>query len=134
MEVHINFLAVFIAALASYVIATIWYAVLFSKLWKKLTGIEDMKPSPVKMVIVFVGSLVMSFVLYHNIVFGNSFFNISGITGGLMGGFFGWLGFIAPVTLTNVMYEKRPWKLWILDNAFWLISLLVMGIIISIWQ
>ncbi len=134
MEVHINFLAVFIAALASYVIATIWYAVLFSKLWKKLTGIEDMKPSPVKMVIVFVGSLVMSFVLYHNIVFGNSFFNISGVTGGLMGGFFGWLGFIAPVTLTNVMYEKRPWKLWILDNAFWLISLLVMGIIISIWQ
>jgi hypothetical protein len=134
MEVHINFLAVFVAALASYVIATIWYAVLFSKLWKKLTGIEDMKPSPVKMVIVFVGSLVMSFVLYHNIVFGDSFFNISGVTGGLMGGFFGWLGFIAPVTLTNVMYEKRPWKLWILDNAFWLISLLVMGIIISIWQ
>jgi hypothetical protein len=134
MEVHINFLAVFVAALASYVIATIWYAVLFSKLWKKLTGIGDMKPSPVKMVIVFVGSLVMSFVLYHNIVFGNSFFNISGITGGLLGGFFGWLGFIAPVTLTNVMYEKRPWKLWILDNAFWLISLLVMGIIISIWQ
>jgi hypothetical protein len=133
MEVHINFLAVIAAALSSYVIATIWYAVLFSKLWKKLTGIEDMKPSPVKMIIVFVGSLVMSFVLYHNIVFGNSFFNISGVTGGLMGGFFGWLGFVAPVTLTNVMYEKRPWKLWILDNAFWLISLLVMGIVISHW-
>jgi hypothetical protein len=54
--------------------------------------------------------------------------------GGLMGGFFGWLGFIAPVTLTNVMYEKRPWKLWLLDNSFWLISLLVMGVILSVWQ
>ena len=52
-----------------------------------------------------------------------------------MAGFFGWLGFIAPVTLTNVIYEKRSqWKLWILDNAFWLISLLVMGIILSVWQ
>ncbi|MGA7719774.1 MAG: DUF1761 domain-containing protein [Ignavibacteriaceae bacterium] len=133
MEVHINFLAIIVAAVASYIIATVWYAVLFSKLWKKLTGIEDMKPSPVKIVIVFAGSLVMSFVLYHSIVFGNAFFDISGIGGGLMGGFFGWLGFIAPVTLTNVMYEKRPWQLWILDNAFWLISLLVMGVVISFW-
>jgi hypothetical protein len=134
MEVHINFLAIFLAALASYVIAAVWYAVLFSKLWKKLTGIEEMKPSPVKMVIVFAGSLVMSFVLYHNIVFGNAFFHMSGITGGVMGGFFGWLGFIAPVTLTNVIYEKRPAQLWLLDLAFWFISLIVMGIIISFWQ
>jgi hypothetical protein len=134
MDVHINFLAVFVAALASYVIATLWYAVIFSKLWKKLTGISEMKPNPAKMVTVFIGSIVMSFVLSHNIVFGNAFFDMSGITGGLMGGFFGWLGFIAPVTLTNVIYEKRSWKLWILDNSFWLVSLLAMGIILSIWQ
>ena len=134
MDVHINFLAVFVAALASYIIATLWYAVIFSKLWKKLTGISEMKPNPAKMVTVFIGSIVMSFVLSHNIVFGNAFFDMSGITGGLMGGFFGWLGFIAPVTLTNVIYEKRSWKLWILDNSFWLVSLLAMGIILSIWQ
>jgi hypothetical protein len=134
MEVHVNYLAVFVAALANYVIATLWYAVLFSKLWKNLTGIPDMKPSPVKMVTVFFGSLVISFVLLHSIVFGNEYVKMSGVSGGLMGGFFSWLGFIAPVTLTNVIYEKRPWKLWLLDNAFWLVSLLVMGAILSAWQ
>jgi hypothetical protein len=134
MEVHVNYLAVFVAALASYLIATVWYAVLFSGVWKKLTGISEMKPKPVNIVLVFVGSLVMSFVLVHSIVFGNSYTNMSGVAGGLMGGFFSWLGFIAPVTLTNVLYEKRPWKLWLLDNSFWLVSLLVMGTILSTWQ
>ncbi|MGD0037413.1 MAG: DUF1761 domain-containing protein [Bacteroidota bacterium] len=134
MEVHINFLAVFVAALANYIIATVWYAVIFGNLWKKLTSISDMKPSPIKMIIVFIGSLLMSYVLVHAIVFGNAYLHTSGICGGLMCGFFNWLGFIAPVTLTNVIYEKRPWKLWLLDNAFWLISLLVMGSILSVWQ
>jgi hypothetical protein len=134
MEVHVNYLAVFVAALANYIIATVWYAVIFGNLWKKLTGISDMKPVPMNMVIVFIGSLVMSFVLVHSIVFGNSYVGTSGVSGGLMGGFFSWLGFIAPVTMTSVIYEKRPWKLWLLDNAFWLVSLLVMGAILSAWQ
>ena len=106
MEIHVNYLAVFVAALANYIIATVWYAVLFSGTWKKLTGIAEMKPMPLNIVLVFIGSLIMSFVLVHSIVFGNSFTHLSGAAGGLMGGFFSWLGFIAPVTLTNVLYEK----------------------------
>jgi glycerol uptake facilitator-like aquaporin len=69
MEVHVNFLAVFVAALANYIIATIWYGALFSGVWKKLTGISEMKPKPVNIVLVFIGSFVMSFVLLHSIVF-----------------------------------------------------------------
>jgi len=134
MEVHVNYWAVLVAALANYVIATLWYAVIFGSLWKKLTGISDMKPAPMNMIIVFFGSLVMSYVLLHSIVFGNEYLKTGGVSGGIMGGFFSWLGFIAPVSLTNVIYEKRPWKLWLLDNAFWLVSLMVMGAILSSWQ
>jgi hypothetical protein len=134
MKIHINYLAVLVAAIANYVIATIWYAVIFGNLWKKLTGITDMKPAPINIVLVFIGSFVLSFVLYHSIVFGDAFFKITGIGGGLMGGFFGWVGYIAPVTLSTKLYEKKPWGLWLLDNAFWLISLLVMGIILSLWM
>ncbi len=134
MELHINYLAVLVAALANYAIATIWYAVIFGKLWRKLTGITDMKAVPVNLILVFIGSFVMSFVLYHSIAFGESFTKMTGISGGLMGGFFGWLGYIAPVTLTTKIYEKKPWGLWLLDNAFWLISLLVMGSIESCWM
>lgn len=134
MEVHVNYLAVLVAALANYIIATIWYAVVFGGLWRRLTGITEMKPNVIGMILVFLGSVLMSFVLLHSIVFGNAYLHTGGISGGLMGGFFSWIGFIAPVTLTSVIYEKRPWKLWLLDNAFWLLSLLVMGAILSGWQ
>lgn len=92
-----------------------------------------MNPAPMNIVLVFIGSLVMSFVLYHSIVFGNAFLNVGGLAGGVMGGFFGWLGYIAPVTLSIKLYERKPWGLWLLDNAFWLISLLAMGAILSLW-
>jgi hypothetical protein len=51
-----------------------------------------------------------------------------------MAGFFNWIGFFAPVTMYGVLYEKRPWKLWFMDNAYWLISLIIMGIILACWQ
>lgn len=134
MEPHVNYLAIIVAAIVNYIIATVWYAVLFRKVWQKLTGIPDMKPSPLNIILSFIGSLVLSFVLYHSIVFGNAYFKMSGIVGGVIGGIFGWLGYIAPVTLTTKLYEKKPWGLWLLDNAFWLISLLIMGIILSSWM
>ncbi len=134
MEVHVNYLAVIVAAIANYLIATIWYAALFGKVWQKLTGITDMNPAPMNIVLVFIGSLVLSFVLYHSIVFGDAYVKMSGVSSGLMGGFFGWLGYIAPVTLSTKLYEKKPWGLWLLDNGFWLISLLVMGAILSLWM
>ena len=134
MHESMNYAAILVAAVANYVIATIWYAAIFGKVWMKLTGINDMKPAPVNMILVFIGSLVMSFILYHMIMFGNAFLHVSGIQGGLMGGFHSWLGFIAPVTLSTKLYEKKPWGLWLLDNGFWLISLLVMGMILSMWQ
>jgi hypothetical protein len=134
MEPNVNYLAVIVAAIVNYIIATVWYAALFKKVWQKLSGIADMKPSPLNVILSFIGSLVLSYILYHSIVFGNAYFKISGIGGGIMGGFFGWLGYIAPVTLFTKLYEKKPWGLWLLDNAFWLISLLIMGIILSSWM
>ncbi len=134
MQVHVNYLAVLVAALASYVIAYVWYAVLFAGPWKKLTGIQDMKPAPLNVVLVLVGSLVMSYVLYHSIAFGDAYVRMSGASGGLMGGFFSWLGFVAPVTLCTKLYERKPWGLWLLDNGFWLVALLVMGAILGAWM
>ncbi len=133
MEVHPNFLAVVVAALASYAIAFIWYGVIFKNQWMQLTGVTEMKPSAKNVIIMLVGSLLMSFVLVHAVIFGNAYLKTGGVSGGLMCGFFNWLGFVAPVTISNVVYEKRPWKLWILDNSFWLLSLLVMGAILSSW-
>ncbi|MDR3696538.1 DUF1761 family protein [Mucilaginibacter sp.] len=95
MQAHVvpvNFLAVAAAAVACYIIAAIWYGAIFSKVWVRLTGITDMKPAPLNIVLVLIGSFIMAYVLDHSLVFGNAYLKTSGIQGGLMGAFFLWLG------------------------------------------
>jgi hypothetical protein len=133
MQVHVNIVTVLVAALVCYVIAFVWYGLIFTKLWQRLTGITGGKPAPLNIVLILVGSVVMSYVLYHSIVFGAYYTKMTGVGAGLMGGFFDWLGFIAPVTLMTKLYEKKPWRLWLLDNGFWLIALLAMSAIIAVW-
>ena len=58
---------------------------------------------------------------------------ISGIIGGIEVGFSIWIGFIATVTLGPVIYERKSLKLWLMNNAYWLVSLLIMGAIFAVW-
>ena len=82
----------------------------------------------------FVGSLVMAFVLSHALEFASDYLNTSGVSAGLQTGFWNWLGFIAPVTMGSVLWEGKSWKLWTLNNAYHLVNLLIMGVIIALWQ
>jgi hypothetical protein len=133
MDVPVNYLAVVVAALANYIIGSLWYGVLFRKAWLKLAGLSEMKVSVLSVVAGLIGALLTSYVLQHSLVFGNTYLKTSGVSGGLMGAFYLWLGFVAPVTVGVVIYEKKPWMYWIVNNAYWLISLLVMGTILSVW-
>jgi len=141
MYVNINYLAVLAAAAASYILGWIWFGPLFGKLWMRLEGITEMKPSFKDMEVTItggiIGSLLMSFVLAHLILFAmaySAFMHYDGILEGLLTGFWTWLGFIAPVTVGSVLYNKKPWSLWLLGNAYWLISLIIMGFILSVWR
>jgi hypothetical protein len=134
MNVPVNYLAVVVAAAVNYVIGALWYGVIFKNAWQKLSGVSEMKVTVLSVILGIVGALLTSYVLQHALFFANEYLKTSGVGGGLMVGFFNWIGFIAPVTIGVVTYEKKPFALWVLNNAYWLISLLVMGIILSVWQ
>ncbi len=139
--VPINYLAVTAAAIANMVIGFVWYGPLFGKTWMKLSGITAEKADSAKAsgmgktyLLAFAGSLVMSNVLAHALVFASAYFETSGIPAGLMSGFWNWLGFIAPVTLGAVLWERKSWTLWVLMNGYYLVTLLVMGTILAAWR
>lgn len=46
---------------------------------------------------------------------------------GLQVGFLVWLGFVGPTSLLNALYGKKSLKLYVLDNGYHLVSLMVMG-------
>src|SRR5262249_12126554 len=138
--VPINYWAVLVSAIASMVIGSIWYGPLFGKMWMGLVGLTPEKVAGAKAkgmtasyLVMAVGSLVMAFVLAHSIVFGASYLQISGLNAGLQGAFWSWLGFIAPITLGSVLWEGRSWKLWFVNNGYYLLTLLVMGAILAVW-
>lgn len=140
-EVPINYLAVLVAAIASMVIGFVWYGPLFGKQWIALSGMTPDKIEAAKAggmgkayFLQLVGSLVMAYVLAHALVFAQAYMKVEGVSAGLTTGFWNWLGFIAPVTLGSVLWDGKPWKLWILNNAHYLVALLVMGIILSLFR
>jgi hypothetical protein len=139
--ININYLAFLVAAAASYILGWLWYGPLFGKLWMRLNGTTEMKTHSGGMALTLIGgiiaSLLMSWMLAHSIVITMAycaFIKHDGIPAGLMTAFMIWFGFIAPVTAGSIFYDKKPWSLWFLNNAYWLISLLIMGLILSVWR
>ena len=139
-EVPINYLAVLACGVASMILGAIWYGPLFGKQWIALSGLsrERLEAQKAKgmgksYAIMFIGSLLMAYILSHALVFAMNYLGTEGISAGLQTGFWNWLGFIAPVTLGSVLWDGKPWKLWVLNNAYNLLSLLVMGVILALW-
>lgn len=136
--VPINYVAVLVAALAQMALGMMWYGPVFGKQWMAMMGfskdsMKSMAMTPIKaMIIGFIVALIMSYVLAHSIVFASTYLQITGISAGLQGGFWNWLGFIAPVTIGAVLWEGKSWKLWFLNAAYWLVALCMMGAIIAL--
>ena len=133
MSVPVNYLAVVVAALANYIIGIIWYSAIFRRTWLRLSGVAEMKVTVLSVVLALVGALLTSYILAHAVIFAGTYMKTAGVGLGLTTGFFNWIGFIAPVTLGSVLYEKKSWGYWVLNNGYWLLSLLVMGIILALW-
>ncbi len=143
-QVIINYWAVLVAAIVNMALGFAWYGPLFGKYWIKLMGItpEQAERGRIEMQkkmwgiygMTFIGSLLMSFVLYHSIFFASSYLNVTGILAGFMGGFWSWLGFILPVSLSAVFFEGKSWRLFILNNGYYLTVLLIMGAILALWM
>jgi len=134
MTVQLNYGAVAVAALAGYLIGGLWYGPLFGEAWRKLSKVDELKPTPSVIVIGLVSTFIMSLVLSYLLVYANAFHRTSGVWSGICAGFWAWLGFVAPVTVGSVIYEGKPWRLWFLNNGYWLFSLLVMGVILAVWK
>lgn len=136
----VNWLAILLCGVASMVLGFLWYGPLFGKPWMQMMGIdpnnqalmEQMKKGAQKSYgLMFLGSLVMAYIFAHFLVYASDYTNTVGVSAGLSVGFWAWLGFIAPVTLGSILWEGKSWKLWILNNGYNLLQLLVFGLILS---
>lgn len=142
MDTAVNYWAIIACGAAAMFLGFVWYGPLFGKQWMAMVGmteadIEAAKKDPAKMyqsyAITFVGAVVMAFVLARGIAFGNAYLGSSGAAVALISAFWFWAGFVAPVMLGPVLWEKKPWTFWALTSGYYLVLMLVMAAILSIW-
>lgn len=140
----VNYLAIIIAAVAGFVIGFVWYLPqVFGKKWMHAVGIsfspeqtKEKKGMGGKMVISFISVLISAFVLAHltkatYIWSGNLHGQANALLSGIYTGLWVWLGFLAVSLLDPVLWQDKPWSLWLINAGQWLVRLVAMGAIIG---
>ena len=134
---HVNYLAVLVATIAVFVLGWLWYSpLLFYKPWMRARGLDpaaamaNAKMPAGKLVIEFVRCFVLALLVAHLV-------GALDIHNSFIGAHLGLLLWIAfPVVLLTglVLWENTPVKVAAIDAGDWLVKLLVIPIILSVWH
>jgi hypothetical protein len=128
----INYLSVVVAALAGFGVGAIWYMVL-GKAWLDALGKteDDIKGSGTAQAMPFIIALVADLVMAIMLAGLMGHLGDVSIRGGLISGFFVWVGFVITTMGVNHAFSGASPKLTAIDGGHWLAVLLVMGAIIG---
>ena len=129
-----NSVAIFVAAIASFLFGGVWYGVL-SERWLNALGKTEQEvksathPMPVLLGLTVVAQLVMAFVLAG--IIGHLGSGQVTIWNGLISGLLVWIGFVITTLVVNHGYQGSNWSLTLIDGVHWLGVLLIQGAVIG---
>ena len=134
--VHVNYTAVFVAAIAVFVLGWLWYSpFLFYKPWMRARGIDPVaamagaKMPGGKLVIELLRCIVLAYVIARFA----ALLGISSWMGAVHFGFLLWIGFPVILLIGSVLWDNTPVKVAAIHSGDWLVKMLVIPIIVSVW-
>jgi hypothetical protein len=127
----LNYLAIVVAAAVAFVLSLAWYAVFGSQLVELNDAYANTgRPPAWKVLVELARSLVVASVLAG---FAEQI-GADGWVGALLLGLVAWVGFPLVLWTGSVIWEKVPWKLATIHAGDWLVKLLVIAVIVSVWR
>ena len=128
----INYLAVVVAAALAFVASAVWYIVFGKELAKVSTAFAEgqRKRQPWKMLAVIAQSLVLALVLAY---FLGLIGNVDWM-GAIRIGVLLWIGLSAVQWVGSIMWEKVPLKMAAIHAGDWLVKLVLIAVIVSVWR
>ncbi len=137
-EIDLNWWAIVVATIVNMVVGGIWYSsMLFAKPWAKFTGrkMDEMGDGAKSYAITTVGAVLQAVILAHFVAFAAYFYpDKSDLTIGLTTAAWAWIGFVAIPQGVNTVFEGRRKKLWAINVGYFLIVLLINGVILASWH
>lgn len=131
----INLWAVLIAALSAFVVGWLWYGPLFGRLWMKLNGftpemLQNGKglSMPLIMILNYVATVLAAFAIAMFI--GAEAEMSFGVFAGFMISVF-WIG---TSRLNDVLYERKPFKLYLINVGYYVVIYIIMGAVLGAWH
>src|SRR5258708_2127362 len=136
-HVHINYLAVVVAAVAAFALGGVWYLpLLFAKLWVKAHGYSE---EQVKAIQKSAGktygvSLGCQWLIALALAVLVGYLHLERLAQGFKVSLLVWVGFAVPLGLMANMFTEKRITVFIIDTGYQLVYLLIMGAILIAWQ
>ena len=126
----INLLAVFVAGVAHMVTCLVWYTPkLFGNAWADLTG-KDLKPAQQWLVAGIIGHQVIALALAVIVRLADA----TTVAGGIAVAVLVWLGFVVTLEVGELIWEKIPFRLFLIRIGNHLVALGAAGAILAVWR
>jgi hypothetical protein len=126
----INYWAVAVAAMAAFVVSSVWYIAFGRQLVKLGSAAGDMNSPAWKKVFVLGEHLVIAFVLALLL----AHLDVVDWTHALLLGAGLWIAFPALVVASSIVWENVPRRLGAIHAGDWLAKILVMALILGVWR
>jgi Protein of unknown function (DUF1761) len=130
----VNVLAIVVASVAVLVLSTMWYMAFDKQLAQLSPAYADAaanaRPPAWKVAVELVRSLVVA-----SVVAGlAALLDIADSTGAVQLGFSLWIGFPVVLWTGAILHERVPAKLAAIHAGDWLLKLLVIAVVVSVWN
>jgi hypothetical protein len=127
---EVNYLAVAIAAVASFLLGGLWYSnALFGKVWQREAGVTDEQLKNGNMAKIFGLSLVLSLIAAW--VFALFLGPRPPVALGLGAGFSAGLCWVAASFGMNYLFERRSFKLFLINGGYHTLQFTVIGLVLA---
>ena len=129
-DLKINHWAVIAAAIAAFVMSSVWYVAFGGELAKLSAAYADAQtPSAWKMLAEFARGLIITYVLAYFAMR----LEIADWKAALRLAVWIWI-FPAFILLGSILHEGYPWRLAAIHAGDWLVKLLVIALIVGVWR
>ena len=133
----INWWAVIVAAVVTFLLGAVWYSAVFGKLWVRMQGWTEEQAKQIQANInpaAFFGGMIVSYFLAA-LVIALIVMNLDlrSVAAGVLLGLLLWVA-VAAIHMTGHLASNKPIGAFLIDTGFQFIFLIGMGALIAAWR
>ncbi|HEX4006485.1 MAG TPA: DUF1761 domain-containing protein [Acidobacteriaceae bacterium] len=128
---HVNYLAVLAATVASFALGGLWYSpVLFANAWVKEVKLDVAAAKKGNMALMYGGVFVIA--LVESLIFAMFLGPHPGLKLGLGAGFAAGLCWVTAAFATSYIFERRTMKLFLINGGYFTIQFTLIGLLLGV--